>query len=272
MPDGICPFAQWVGGVRTQNSGGQLRVGFCDHTAGGFYTTMLNPDFWNPRETSVHFAISREGKVAQFVNIFDTAWAQGRDARGLEVSRSSPGVTWTPFATQGWQNPNLYLISTEHEDYVRVNGVSRAVPGSQWTEEQYAADLKVKRWCREEIKRVQGGYDIMGYGIDALASHYMFDPVNRVYCAGSYWQNEYRARLFNDLMGDPTLLMVPGFSGEKMVGNFLVKYVNGLPVYRTGSTDGTAQGRVSRRRGDKWYWDRTNPANGTFYQSPEEGD
>lgn len=54
-------------------------------------------------------------------------------------------------------------------------------------------------------------------------------------------------------------------------GFFLVHYYGNLAVYRIGSTDGQHQGRVSRKRGDRWYWDRVD-AQGRFYQSEEEGD
>lgn len=60
--------------------------------------------------------------------------------------------------------------------------------------------------------------------------------------------------------------------GISQEGYFLTFHYGHLPVYRLGSTDGLHQGRVSRLRGDKWYWDRTDPANGQLYQSLEEGD
>jgi len=197
---GFCPFAQQVEGVTTFTLKRPTVVGFCDHTAGGFYSTMLQPGFWNPRQTSVHFAIARDGRVAQIINIFDQAWAQGMDATGGSVGPNSPGVTWPPFAAMGKQNPNLYLISTEHEDAITVNGQTRFVPGSEWTREQYEADVKVKRWCVEEIQRLTD-WQPLRFGIDSLASHHMFDPVNRKECAGRFWREVYQARLWADLSG-----------------------------------------------------------------------
>lgn len=200
---GWCPFAIQVEGVETFTTGGEPKVGFCDHTAGGFYTTLANPAFWNGQGYSVHFGISRKGDVCQVVNIFDTAWAQGRDARGQPVGPDSPGVSWPPFAAMGKRNPNLYLISTEHEDYELVNGQAHAIPASRWTPEEYAADLRVKRWCANEL--ASHGVDVMRFGLDSLASHHMFDPVNRAYCAGKAWRDEYRQRLFNDIAGGNTM-------------------------------------------------------------------
>lgn len=198
---GWCPFATQVEGVTKFTSGGEPKVGFCDHTAGGFYGTLADPGFWNRQGYSVHFGISRNGEVCQVVNIFDTAWAQGLDSRGMAVGPDSPGVSWPPFAAMGKRSPNNYLISTEHEDYESVNGVSRAIPNSEWTEAEFQADLKVKRWCYEETRRVKGT-DLMPFGLDSLASHHMFDPVNRAYCAGKFWREQYRVRL-HGLLGVP---------------------------------------------------------------------
>lgn len=55
-------------------------------------------------------------------------------------------------------------------------------------------------------------------------------------------------------------------------GYFATFYYGSLPVYRLGSTDGLHQGRISRLRGDQWYWDRSDPQTGHIYQSLEEGD
>lgn len=68
----------------------------------------------------------------------------------------------------------------------------------------------------------------------------------------------------------PTLPPILGFNVVSE-GYFLVFKWGNKPVYRLGSTDGSHQGRISRLRGDVWYWDRVD-ATGQFYQSPEEGD
>lgn len=192
MTDGVCPFAEQIAGVTTFQSGYTDRVGFADHAAGGFLNTMRDPSFWASVGTSVHFAIGRDGEIIQMVNIFDTAWAQGK---------LGPTQSWPPFATMGRQNPNGYLISTEHADWESVNGVSHAVPGSQWTPEEYAADLRVKRWCVEEVRRVTGK-DLMRFGLDSLAGHHMFDSVNRAECPGKFWRDVYRGQIYSQLMGE----------------------------------------------------------------------
>ena len=204
--NGICPFAEQIAGVTTFSAGNGGRVGFVDHTAGGFLSTMRSAAFWNNAGVSTHFAIGRDGAVIQMINIFDTAWAQGR---------LGPVVIWPPYATMkletGSSNPNQWFISTEHEDAENVNGVTRFIPGSEWTPAQYDADLRVKRWCVEEVRRVLG-VDLLRFDLDSLAGHYMFDGVSRAECPGRFWRNEYRARLFADLTApqeDPSMALTP---------------------------------------------------------------
>ena len=187
--DGWCSFAHQVEGVTSYDRGNLDRVGFCDHAAGGFYGTLINAGFWNQQGVSVHFAIARDGRIAQICNIFDSPYAQGR---------LGPVVTWPPYDLMNRRNPNGYLISTEHEDAETINGKTVFVPNAAWTPEQYTAGLKVKRWCIEEVYRVTGK-NLMRFGIDSLAGHHMFDGVNRAQCPGTAWRNEYRQRLYNDL-------------------------------------------------------------------------
>lgn len=195
MTDGWAPFAEQMSRAVLNYDAGYLdRVGFCDHTAGGFYRTLTDPSFWEGAGVLVHFAIARDGRIAQLCNIFDSPYAQGR---------LGPVVTWPPYDLMNRRNPNGYLISTEHEDAETVNGKTVFVPNAAWTPEQYAADLKVKRWCIEEVRRVTGK-NLMRFEIDSLTGHHMFDGVNRAQCPGPAWRNEYRQRLYNDLTGgDP---------------------------------------------------------------------
>lgn len=209
MTDGVCPFAEWIPGVQSFTSGNGGRVGFCDHTAGGFMSTMRRADFWNSAGVSTHFAIGRDGTIIQMVNIFNTAFAQGR---------LGPTVTWLPYEAMGRENPNSFLISTEHEDAEIVDGRTRFIPGSEWTPEQYEADLRVKRWCVEDVRRVMGA-DLLRFGIDSLAGHHMFDGVNRAECPGRFWRNEYRARLFADLTGGGDEVYVPYIAAAQWFEN-----------------------------------------------------
>ena len=232
---GVCPFALDLTqqGI-PHGTGSAWRVGFCDHTAAGYYSTLIDPDFWIRGGISVHFAISLTGEVAQLVNIFDRAWAQGADADGGSVGWGSPGVTWPPFPAMHYGNPNEYLISTEHEDAVNIDGTT-CWTGGVWTPEMYKADIAVKRWCVEELARA--GYDVMCFDLDSLAGHYMFDPVNRASCPGTYWSHDYRYRLWHDLSEQTTrrkdmaIIALPNGSFYLVYGEGKVQWIPDAQLY-----------------------------------------
>lgn len=244
MPNGICPFVDWIP-VTPFSQDGISKVGFCDHTAGGYYGTLSNPNFWNRLGISVHFAVARNGKACQLVNIFDRAYGQGRDSRppnashpnGYLVGPDSPGITWPPFEAMGKSNPNEYLISIEHEDAITVNGKTVFVPGSEWTPEQYQKDLDIKRWCREEIMRVSS-VELMAFDKDSLAGHYMFDPVNRADCPGRFWRQEYQDSLWRSLSGEEDMYTIWSYGGTVEITDLIqggisapsIRQLLGLPA------------------------------------------
>jgi len=206
---GWCPFAFQVEELLSSayDDGITDKVGFVDHTAGGFYRTLKDVGFWNGQGYSVNFGIGLEGQICQIVNIFEIAYGQGRDCNRNPVGPTSPGVTWPGFADMGRHNPNGYMISTEHEDAETINGQTKFRPGSSWSEDMYQADLKVKRWCIEEHK-LHTGKALMQFGKDSLAGHNMFDPCSRAECPGRFWRNEYRDRLYADLVGAEDVYIV----------------------------------------------------------------
>lgn len=219
--DGVCPFVDWKPvDTNCYSVGGQPKVGFCDHTAGGFYRTLSNPEFWNNLGIGVHFALGRDGSACQLVNIFDRAYGQGRDAFNNPVGPNSPGITWPPFEAMNKTNPNEYLISLEHEDAILVDGKVRFVPGSEWTPEQYQKDLEIKRWCQEEIRRVSG-QELLKFGKDSLAGHYMFDPVSRAECPGKFWRQKYQSELWRDLSGEEDMFTIWSYGGTVEIENLL---------------------------------------------------
>lgn len=276
MTDGVCPFAHQVTGVTNFDRGYVDRVGFCDHTAGGFYSTLIDPGFWQGAGVFVHFMIARDGRIAQGANIFDSPYAQGR---------LGPQVTWPPYDLMSRRNPNGYLISTEHEDAETVNGRTVFVPNAAWTPEQYAADLKVKRWCIEEVHRVTGK-NLMRFGIDSLTGHHMFDGVNRAQCPGPAWRNEYRHQLYADLVQlpaeeeDDMLIKNPDGSpkqGWNNEGNRMVLYNSSIPVLFVGSEDGKYPGMIAKNYGGQLVYLRNegqpdNKLTGEAWWSLEPGD
>lgn len=250
--DGWCPFAEQIEGVTTFSSGSVDRVGFCDHTAGGYYGTLRSASFWNGQGVSTHFGISQKGEICQMVNIFDTAFAQGR---------LGPAIRWPPYGEMNHANPNGYLISSEHEDKQVTNYV--------WSQEMYEADLKLKRWCIEEVARVQGK-DLMRFGLDSLSGHYMFDNVNRKYCPGDGWPRE---QLYADLTQEDNMANLNSDGSQRIVsaGNTIQIWNNNIPVLQIGSEDGAWPGWIAKRFGEEWVYLR-NDGKGGAYWSLEPGD
>jgi len=270
---GWCDFAQQIEGVTSFSAAPLAPVGWCDHAAGGFYTTLTDPRFWNASGVSVHFAIGRNGEIAQIINLFAQAWGQGRIPDDSKVS-------WPPYNAMGRRNPNGYLVSTEHTDWELRNGVATAVPGSQWTDAEYAADIKVKRWVRNTL--AAEGVDVLRFGIDSLAGHHMFDPRDRAECPGRFWREQYRQRLFSDLTStggemaninqDGSQRWVPNPQNP----NQMVLYNQNIPIRLLGSSDGTAAGREAWNFGGVWQWWRHVNDDGSWdpvgHLSEVEGD
>lgn len=255
MTDGVCPFAEQIkGGLdKAPNAGGFYdMVGICDHAAGGFYGTLMDPGFWQSTGVSVNFAIARDGRIGQILNLFTAPYGQGRDQDGRSIDPSSRGISWPHWAEMGKRNPNVFMVAVEHEDYVSIGGVSRQVTGSEWTLDQYNADLRLKRWMVDEVKRVQGR-NLLRFGIDSLADHHMFDPVNRANCAGPFWRNNYRAQLYADLTGglnEMANLNADGSARIVFEDGAIVVYNQNIPVFRFG---GATPGELSKNFNGTWY-------------------
>ncbi len=68
--------------------------------------------------------------------------------------------------------------------------------------------------------------------------------------------------------GDPTLTPQPGKWGQERVGNFLVTYVDGVPVLRVG---GSLPGQLAKNFGGKWWWLKMGPS-GVAWWDDSPGD
>jgi N-acetyl-anhydromuramyl-L-alanine amidase AmpD len=163
---GWCPFAQkrvvphfWSGRSGFKVSAVVLHIAQGSYE--GTYATFLNEN------VSAHFCVAKDGRIAQFVSIDDTAWGNG-----IVMNPS-----WTGLIPD--QNPNLYTISIEHEGlYTEL-----------WTPAMYAANLKLLQWVRDQVR--------LRYALhDTLIGHYEIDSVDRANCPGP---NVEWTRMINDL-------------------------------------------------------------------------
>jgi|GEM_PF-4946378 len=98
---------------------GRQIIGICYHIAEGSRKSVESWFQSKKSSASSHFLVCRNGEVVQFVAEEDAAWTQGDVA----------AVTWPLYDPK--VNPNLVLLSVEHEGYTQ----------NPWTEEMYQADL-----------------------------------------------------------------------------------------------------------------------------------
>lgn len=134
---------------------------------GGFQSSI---DWMKKAGTSAHFAVRKDGHIAQLVNIFDVAYANGLtwdDQRGVWIDPQGDAVTPAWPLLEPPTNPNWQTISVEHE------GMS----GEAWTEAMYAADQHILAYVQSEIP--------IEYHVGtSLIGHCDISPVNRAHCPG----------------------------------------------------------------------------------------
>jgi N-acetylmuramoyl-L-alanine amidase len=163
------PTIQWIGSPNfTQGRQGHKVIGICDHIECG---TEAGTESWfrNPAaQVSAHFSIGRDGSIHQYVHESDTAWAEG-------IVNNPTSPLFSKFAGV---NPNLYLISIEHEGY----------PQDGLTEVQYQSTL----WLHKKLIAENG----VVVDRTHITGHSAFDSVNRKDCPGPKFPWD---RLFNDL-------------------------------------------------------------------------
>lgn len=214
---GVCPFAQWLPtrnfGYPPGHRGQNKPLFFVDHIMAGFKRTMDNPEWLNNSGISSHFAIGFDGSISQYVNIFDASYANGltgtigETRHGIErYDRSNRHLAACEGAGQ-WVFRNVdgipcwNLTATLEDGAVASLLNCRSItiehegtdPGKSWTNAMLEADIRVKRWCLEELARA--GITLEADN-DLLVGHFQIDPVNRANCPGPAWPKaEIIARL-----------------------------------------------------------------------------
>lgn len=157
--------------------GNQGRRAVVIHIAQGGYAAAVKwlQDAEMNSNSSAHYVLAKDGRVAQLVSVNDGAWANGlrwnvdatlpnggywTNARGVRVTPS-----WKDIVPG--QNPNFYTISIEHEGYYQET----------WTPEMYTANNDLLVWIAEQ-------FDLWWVPYRNLIGHYAIDNVDRPNCPG----------------------------------------------------------------------------------------
>lgn len=151
-------------GYPASEKGGNRPAAVVHHIAEGSFETLCSRAFWQTRNGgrggSVHFAVAKDGRVAQLVDTADAAYGNG-----IVNLPTWPGVALG--------NPNEFTVSIEHEGFT----------GDPWPAAMREASLELTAWILE----THG----LEPGPDTVIGHYRIDAINRPNCPGSGWPIDY---------------------------------------------------------------------------------
>ncbi len=194
-PTGWCQFATRVPTTKFW-SGNEGRRGVVMHIAQGGYDAAvrwLSDENANPN-SSAHFVIAKDGRIAQLVSIDDSAWANGLrwDAESNQwFTPSGRPVKPTWQDIEPGVNPNLFTISIEHE----------GVYQEEWTPEMYKANNRLLQWIAAQVSVQKPENAFWAYVPHrTLIGHYEIDPADRPNCPGPNVHYENMAADANDTL------------------------------------------------------------------------
>lgn len=146
-----------------QGRDGHKVVAIVDHIMQGTMDSTLSW-FSNPKSAvSAHFGVAKDGRIWQFVELKNTAWANGI------VQKPDLSIKWLAQVVTDFDNPNYFTVSIEHEGYT-----AEPMP-----EAQYQATLELHR------------YLLQTFSIPADAQHIIrhsqIDSVNKPLCPGAFF-------------------------------------------------------------------------------------
>ncbi|TYQ15871.1 UNVERIFIED_CONTAM: Negative regulator of beta-lactamase expression [Acetivibrio alkalicellulosi] len=190
-----------------------------NHISEGSISSLINW-FTNTTntESSAHFAVDRQGKVYQFVDIEDNAWANG-------LTSGIGNATASVVLQKGKDiNPNWYSVSIEHE------GVYSQTKG-QLTPKQLESTKILHSYIIEYI------YDKYSFKIkpnrDRIIGHKEIDKVQRANCPGELFPfDEIIDYLRN--YSEPFLDISGHWAKEQIIKAYQDGWIKGYP-------DGTFQ-------------------------------
>ncbi len=149
----------------------------CHKTDGSFngaVTWLCNPD----SKASTHFVVAKDGRVAQLVDIQNTAWGNGTKVESTD-SRYYKNSTVNIVKNNGG-NANNYSISIEFESLKNESG--------ELTDLQFKAGVELVKHIVSEVKRLYN-YEI-NVNAETLVGHCNVTPKWKPNCPGKLFPFE----------------------------------------------------------------------------------
>lgn len=134
---------------------------------------------------SSHFVTSREGQVAQLVDLKDASWCNGTTNNPND--NRYWGKAKNPLVLKHKSNANYYTVTIEHE------GWSATTKGAL-TEAQYKITLELHKHIINEVHRIWGHY--IPITRDNISGHFEINPITKPNCPGRLFPFD---RLIKDL-------------------------------------------------------------------------
>lgn len=157
----------WKGNQHTNTSSrnGHIPFVIVNHISAG---TMSSMDSWftSPNNTvsSAHFGIAKDGRIHQYVEIEQMAWANGIPSDKFSSAKAQ-------VVKDMKVNPNLYTISIEHEG---MDG--------ELTEAQFKASVWLHKYIKDYVKK-KWNKDIV-FDKYHVVGHFQINPIGKPNCPG----------------------------------------------------------------------------------------
>ena len=143
------------------------------HIAEGTYDGTVG---WlcNPAsQTSSHFVVGKDGRIAQLVPLDQAAWCNGTSTAAND--KRYFGKSTLEAVRERKTNANFYTVSIEHEGYWK-DGRGKLTPAQQ------EASVGLIRYIRTEIKRLYGSE--IPADRKHIVGHYEINPITKPCCPG----------------------------------------------------------------------------------------
>ena len=143
------------------------------HIAEGTYDGTVG---WlcNPAsQTSSHFVVGKDGRIAQLVPLDQAAWCNGTSTAANDKRYFGKSTLET--VRERKTNANYYTISIEHEGYWKDGR-------GKLTAAQQEATVELIRYIRTEVKRLYGSE--IPADRKHIVGHYEINPITKPCCPG----------------------------------------------------------------------------------------